>query len=224
MSGSKVSYFLWHLEVSEKKGKRKEKYIYFKQVVYLFIGFLLNYLIDLYIEHTMETTPLPINKVAQSGLVTLDLDNYYPKEQIVELDIADFLFKGLVLREKEFRDTIANFDWSKFQNKVVAVHCSTDAIVAKWAYMLISAALNNIAKEIYFGNPEGVIIQKMLLAIEKIDFDKFKDEKVIVKGCGKFTIPTEIYVAVSSRLLPLVQSLMYGEACSTVPIYKRKTK
>jgi hypothetical protein len=172
----------------------------------------------------METTPLPINKVAQSGLITLDLDNYYPKELIVELDIADFLFKGLVLREKEFRDTISNFDWSKFQNKIVAVNCSTDAIVAKWAYMLISASLNNIAKEVYFGNPEGVIIQKMLLAIEKIDFDKFKDEKVIVKGCGKFTIPTEIYVAVSSRLLPLVQSLMYGEACSTVPIYKRKTK
>lgn len=172
----------------------------------------------------MESTPLPINKVAQSGLITLDLDNYYPKAQIVELDIADFLFKGLVLREKEFRDMIANFDWSNFENKVVAVYCSTDAIVAKWAYMLISASLNNIAKEIYFGNVEGVIIQKMLLAINNINFDKFKNEKVIVKGCGKFEIPTEVYVAVSSKLLPLVQSLMYGEACSTVPIYKSKIK
>lgn len=172
----------------------------------------------------MDTKPLPINKVAQSGLITIDLGNFYPKDSIQEIDISQFLFKGLVLREKEFREMVLSFNWEQYKGKTAAMHCSTDAIVPQWAFMLIAASLKDLAKEVYFGNKNSVVALKMLSTIEQEDFQKYEDEKVIIKGCGKHTIPTEIYVAVSNKLLPLVQSLMYGEACSTVPVYKRNKK
>lgn len=172
----------------------------------------------------METKVLPVNKVAESGLMTLDLDKFYPKESVVELDISAFLFKGLVLREKDFREAVSNLEKEKYLNKLVGVFCSTDAIVPHWAYMLVATALKDIAKEVYFGDQKSVIIQGIMKNLESLNLESFRDQKLIIKGCGKYEIPAEAYMAATARLLPLVQSLMYGEACSTVPVYKRKIK
>jgi hypothetical protein len=163
-----------------------------------------------------------VNKVAESGLITLDLEDYYPKEEIVVFDLKDYLFMGLVLKEKDFRAALQNLDWSQYKNKNVALTCSADAIIPMWAFMLVASYLRPFSNETIFGNKESAISSLILKNLSKINGEDFTDKRVVVKGCGDVQIPESAYLEITSKLRPFVKSLMYGEPCSTVPIYKKK--
>ena len=163
-----------------------------------------------------------VNKVAQSGLITLDLEDFFPKEAIVAFDIKEFLFRGLILKELDFRAALKAHDWSAYKDKTVAVFCSTDAIIPQWAFMLVGTYISAQTTEIYFGTTEEVEQKLFLLNLKSIDATKYIDEKIIIKGCGTKTVTGEAYLEITKKLQPVVKSLMFGEACSTVPIYKRK--
>lgn len=163
-----------------------------------------------------------VNKVAESGIVTLDLETFYPKEEAVELDIKDFLFMDMLLKEKEFREKLDQTDWVYYKEKIVAVFCSTDAIIPMWAYMLVSTKLSPYAKEVFLGNKKETTEKVVEKNIQQINTDEFKDKRVVVKGCGDIEISPSAYLSISNKLLPVVKSLMYGEPCSTVPVYKRR--
>ena len=162
------------------------------------------------------------NKVAESGIITLNLEDFFPKEEVVMFDIKDYLFMGLILKEKEFRQAIKEMDLSKYQEKNVAVTCSADAIVPMWAYMLISSALVSIAKEVILVNNETEARKKIQIRnIRKIDNSIYADKRVVIKGCGEEAISEEAYLEITNMLKPVVKSIMYGEPCSTVPVYKK---
>jgi hypothetical protein len=163
-----------------------------------------------------------INKVAQSQLVTLDLESYYPAEEIVVFDLKPHLFMELILKEKEFRAALQSNDWSIYQNKVVAVTCTADAIIPMWAYMLVGSYLQPVAKDVIFGDEQTARQQLFVQKIEAIDTEPFIDKKIVVKGCGDIPIGEFAYLAITKKLMPVAKSLMYGEPCSTVPIFKRK--
>nr|MBC7612849.1 DUF2480 family protein [Pseudopedobacter sp.] len=163
-----------------------------------------------------------INKVAQSGLVSFDLADLHDKGERVVYDMKDHLFQGLILREKDFREQVKNQDWEVFKDKNIAVICSADAIVPTWAYMLIASKLQPIANFFVFGDLELLETALYLGAIEKLDVQKFKDQRLVIKGCGDIEIPVSAFMALTSKLNPIVKSIMYGEPCSTVPIFKRK--
>ena len=163
-----------------------------------------------------------INRVANSDLITIDLTDYAPNIQILELDIKHFLFEGFILKEKDFRASLKEFDFSGYENKVVAVFCSSDCIIPMWAFMLVTSCLNNVASEIYSGNKNTVFQQLFLRNIENIKTLKFKNKKVIVKGCGQIPLSANLYVAITKKLQNIVTSLMFGEACSAVPVFKKQ--
>lgn len=163
-----------------------------------------------------------VNKVAESGLITLDLERFYPTEEVVEVDIKDFLFMEMLLKEKEFREKLDQVEWGVYKNKIVAVFCSTDAIIPMWAYMLVSTKLTPHAKEIILGNKKETTEKAVEKNIQLMDVEPFREKRVVVKGCGDIEIPPSAYLTISNKLLPVVKSLMYGEPCSTVPVYKKK--
>ena len=163
-----------------------------------------------------------VNKVAQSGLIVLDLEDHYPSEEVMSLDISQFLFKQLILREKEFRAALKAFDWSVYGGRVVAIFCSTDAIIPQWAYMLLTSYLADVNAEVYFGLPHNVEEDHLLDRLNQLNIEEYRDERVIIKGCGKLEKSGKAYIHISKLLLPVVKSLMFGEPCSTVPVYKRK--
>ena len=162
-----------------------------------------------------------VNKVSQSGLITIDLEEFYPDGERVLFDIKELLFQGLILREKDFREFIKNEDWNKYKDKYVALTCSADAIVPTWAYMLLATQLEPIAKKVVFGNLESLETILYTEILSKIDINIYKDARVVIKGCGNLPIPKSAYVQITSLLLPLAKSIMYGEPCSTVPLYKQ---
>ncbi len=170
----------------------------------------------------MEIQENIVNKVALSGLVTIDLAKYAPTEDITVYDIKDNLFHGLILREKDFRDFVKENDWSIYHGKDVAITCSTDAIVPTWAYMILSNKIAPYAKSINFGNIDEVRNILFLQAIDQIDYEQYTDQRVVVKGCGDIAIPEGAFVRFTAKLSTVVKSIMYGEPCSTVPVYKRK--
>jgi Protein of unknown function (DUF2480) len=162
-----------------------------------------------------------INKVAQSGLVEINLEDYYMSGERVLMDVKDNLFQGLVLREKDFRDWIKNTNWQMCENKLVAITCTADAIVPTWAYMLLASALEPYAKKIVFGDLktlETVLFQQVLSAINPEDY---RDKRIVIKGCGNLPVPESAYVELTRILRPVAKSIMYGEPCSTVPVYKK---
>jgi hypothetical protein len=163
-----------------------------------------------------------VNKVASSGLVTLDLETYYPKEEIIVFDLKPHLFMELILKEKDFRDTLLQYDWSLYQGKVVAVTCTADAIIPMWAYMLVASYLQPVAAAVVFGDEKTARQQLFLEKINAISLDDFNDKRVVVKGCGDLPIGEFAYMAITTRLRPVAKSIMYGEPCSTVPIFKKK--
>lgn len=163
-----------------------------------------------------------INKVAQSGLITLDLGDYFPKELIAVFDLKHYLFMEMVLKEKDFRAALQNFDWSPYQDQTVAVTCSTDAIIPMWAYMLVASYLQPIAKAVFFGDPDSVQQQIFLQNIEAISAEEYDDKRVVIKGCGDVPIGASAYLTITKKLRPYAKSIMYGEPCSTVPIFKKK--
>lgn len=163
-----------------------------------------------------------VNKVAESGLITINLEAFYPKGDVVGFDLKAYLFMELILKEKEFRAALKEIDWSTYTSKHVAVYCSTDAIIPVWAYMLVASYLQPFAATVVFGNKEQLIDQVMLAAIAAIDASVYTDKRVVIKGCGDIAIGPAAYVAITNKLLPYVKSIMYGEPCSTVPIYKKR--
>ena len=163
-----------------------------------------------------------INKVAESGLISLDLAQYIPNNEIVVFDIKPYLFKELMLKEKDFRASLATIDWSEFENKIVGIFCSTDAIIPMWANMLIVANLSPYVKSVFFGDENKTRELVLLEEIQKIDPSVFTDQRVVVKGCGDTPIGESAFIAITQKLHPVVKSIMYGEPCSTVPVYKKK--
>lgn len=163
-----------------------------------------------------------INRVANSKLVTIDLEDYYPKGNRVLFDIKDWLYEGFVLREKDFRHQVSEFDWSQFQNQYVALTCSSDAIIPGWAYMLISLQLQPFAKKIVIGNLEDLETSIYQDIINDLDLSDLEGKPVIIKGCSNKPVPQNAYIMLANKLKPLAKSIMYGEACSSVPLYKNK--
>jgi len=163
-----------------------------------------------------------VNKIAQSQLITLDLETYYPAEEIMLFDLKPHLFMELILKEKEFRAALQNNDWSVYQNKIVAVTCTADAIIPMWAYMLVASYLQPVAKDVIFGDENTARQQIFLQRIDAINAEEFVDKRIVVKGCGDVPIGEFAYLAITKKLMPVAKSIMYGEPCSTVPIFKRK--
>ena len=163
-----------------------------------------------------------VNKVAQSGLITLDLEDYYPKEETVVFDIKDYLFMGMILKEKDFRAALQELDWEQFRNKNVAITCTADAVVPMWAYMLVMTYLQPVAHFAAFGDAAFINSTAFLQNLQKIDTKEYVDKRIVIKGCGDKGAGEAAYAEITRLLLPLVKSIMYGEPCSTVPIYKKK--
>jgi len=163
-----------------------------------------------------------VNRVANSKLITLDLEDFYPEGKRILFDIKDWLYEGLVLREKDFREHIKTHDWSQYKDNYIALMCSTDAIIPAWAFMLISIQLEPYAKKNVLGDLntlETFIYQDI---INNLDLGAYKDKPVIIKGCTKKPVPINAFTIISIKLKPVVKSLMYGEACSSVPLFKKR--
>ena len=162
------------------------------------------------------------NKVSQSGLLTFNLEDHYDPHVRIILDIKDWLFKELILKEKDFREFIKACDWEQYRNANVAIICSVDAIVSTWAFMLIASKLSGVAHHYAFGDLSNLENSLFQNSLSKIDLNFYRDKKVVIKGCGNLPVSTNAYVEISRLLLPVVSSIMYGEPCSTVPVFKRK--
>jgi hypothetical protein len=163
-----------------------------------------------------------INKVAESGLISIDLASFLPNNPLVIFDIKPYLFMELILKEKDFRASLAEIDWKEYQDKIVGIHCSADAIIPMWANMLVASNLSYTAKAIYFGDENKVRELILLQEISAINTAEYIDQRVVIKGCGDTPIGEAAYIAITQKLRPVVKSIMYGEPCSTVPVYKKK--
>jgi len=162
------------------------------------------------------------NKVTDSGLITIDLADFYVKGERALFDIKPLLFEELLLREKDFREFVKNNDWSVYKNKFVAITCSSDAIIPVWAYMLLASALQPFAAKIVFVTMDDLETKLFDEQLSKFDTAQFIDQRVVIKGCGDVAVPVSAYMQLTGMLNPIVKSIMYGEPCSTVPVYKRK--
>ena len=163
-----------------------------------------------------------INKVAESGLITLDLEKWYPRGEAAVFDMKDYLFMGMILKEKDFREALKQMDWSVYEGKNVAVTCSADAVIPVWAYMLVAAYLQPVAKEIVMGDEKELHKTLFLKNLSSINLEEYTDKRVVIKGCGETPIADYVYMEITKILRPVVKSIMYGEPCSTVPVYKKK--
>ena len=172
---------------------------------------------------TMENTEKPlINRVAESGIVNFNLEDYFPEQEIIAFDIKPYLFRGLILREKDFRQALIDLDLTIYQQKNVAVFCSADAIIPLWAYQLIAIYLQPVAAKIVCGSVETLLTVCYQQNLAKIDLSQFIDKRIVIKGCGDKPVPAAAYLEIACLLRPVAKSLMYGEACSAVPLYKKK--
>jgi len=170
----------------------------------------------------MEVSGEIINRVTESGLVTINLEEFYPREEIKIFDLKDYLFRGLIIKEKDFREALKNADWNVYANTNVAITCTADAIIPVWAYMLVASYLQPVAKNIVLGDKKTLIEKLLLENVSRIKATDFSDKRVVVKGCGELPIPDSVYLQITSILMPQVKSIMYGEPCSTVPVYKKR--
>lgn len=162
-----------------------------------------------------------VNRIANSSLITIDLEDYYPAGERTVLDIKDWLYEGLILKEKEFRNTLKNFDWQQFKNHHIALCCSSEAIIPAWAFLLIQTHLHGIAKTVVFGTLEILETVLYTTIIDNLDVSVYKDKPVIVKGCSDKAVPQNAYLLLSKKLQGVARSIMYGEACSAVPLFKK---
>lgn len=163
-----------------------------------------------------------INRVAQSGLIQISPADYLPTGERILLDIKPWLFQELILKEKDFREYIKSCNWQQYNQKYVAVHCTADAIIPTWAYMIISSALESVAAKIFFGTIENM---EEFLATENIkntDFEKFRNQRVVIKGCSDYAFSPAVYMLLTEKLRPVAKSILFGEPCSTVPVFKAK--
>jgi Protein of unknown function (DUF2480) len=162
-----------------------------------------------------------VNKVSESGIITLNLEDFYPKDETAVFDMKDHLFMGLILKEKDFREAMKNLDLTPYKEKNVALTCSADAIIPVWAYMLVASYLQPVAKEIVFGDADFLHKTLFTQNIKQINAEDYRDQRVVIKGCGELPVSETAYVAITNKLRPVVKSIMYGEPCSTVPVYKK---
>ncbi|MBZ9651601.1 DUF2480 family protein [Psychroflexus montanilacus] len=165
-----------------------------------------------------------VNKVAQSSLKTFNLEEYYPDGNRQMIDIKDWLFEGIILKEKDFRETLKHHDWSQYKDTYVALHCSSEAIVPGWAYLLITSYLQGISRKVVYGDYEllnSILFEEVL---SDLDVSEYQDKPVIIKGCSHKPVPENAYLMALQKLQPVAKSIMYGEACSAVPLYKRPKK
>ncbi len=163
-----------------------------------------------------------VNRVAQSKLITFDLEDLYPEGKRVELDIKDWLYEEIILREKEFRAFLEEHDWQDYQDSYVALGCSSDAIVPGWAYMLVTSKLSPFAKKVVVGTLEDMETALYQSALENLDVSAFDGKPVIIKGCSNKPVPQNAYILATTKIQAVAKSVMYGEACSSVPLFKRK--
>ncbi|HCX23970.1 MAG TPA: hypothetical protein DHN29_18760 [Cytophagales bacterium] len=163
-----------------------------------------------------------VNRVANSSLVSLDFDEFIDQSEQAFFDIKDGLFQGMILREKDFRTYIKEYDWSQYQGKNVGVYCSVDAIVPTWAYMLVATKLDGVANKMVFGQQAELEKELIDEAISQILQKELRDAKVVIKGCGNLQSRDYAFFELTKKLTPIVSSIMYGEPCSTVPVFKRK--
>ncbi|WP_068597806.1 DUF2480 family protein [Vaginella massiliensis] len=163
-----------------------------------------------------------INKVAQSGLVNLDLEEFYPDGKRIVFDLKDWLYEEIILKEKDFRENLKKHDWSQYQDAYVAMSCSVDAIVPSWAYMLVLTYLQPYAKKVIFGDLADLDVLLYHDIIENLPIDEYVDQRIIIKGCSRKPVPENAYIELINKLQPVAKSLMFGEACSTVPLFKKK--
>jgi hypothetical protein len=165
-----------------------------------------------------------INKVSLSALLTLDLEAFYPAEPVRIFDLKPFLFMELILKEKDFRAALLALDWSQYQDETVGIYCSADAVIPVWAYMLVTSYLSPFAKDIILGDEAAVLRQLITARIQALNPAEYKDKRVVVKGCGDKKIGEFAYLEITKLLRPVAKSIMYGEPCSTVPVYKASAK
>jgi hypothetical protein len=165
-----------------------------------------------------------VNKVKQSKLETVDLEKFAAGITINDLDLKDFLFQELILKENDFREKMNAFDWSQFKGHYLTVFCSTDAIIPKWAYMLVVQHSEEFARNVYFGTKDEALRQLFKEKLDLVDWQQYDGRFVLLKGCSKMDVPPDVYMYATKKLLPYVQKLMYGEACSNVPVYKKPRK
>jgi hypothetical protein len=162
-----------------------------------------------------------VNKVVASGLITIRLEEYFPKEELALFDLKDYLFMGLILKEKDFREALKNHDWTQYEGKNLAVFCSADAIIPTWAYMLVTVYAAPFANDIFQGTAEEFHKHIFQKALDQIDPAQYEDQRIVVKGCGDKPVPPSAYVELTRKLQPYARSIMFGEPCSTVPVFKK---
>ncbi|MFD2593713.1 DUF2480 family protein [Sphingobacterium griseoflavum] len=171
----------------------------------------------------MEIQETIVNKVAQSGIITVDLAKYAPAGDILVYDVKENLFHGLILKEKDFRAFIQAHDWEQYEGKHIGIVCSADAIVPTWAYMLLATKLTPYARSVHFADQQEILQILFTAALDRIDYSTFQDQRVVVKGCGDIYVPESAFVKFTVELSKVAKSVMYGEPCSTVPVFKRKS-
>ena len=163
-----------------------------------------------------------VNKVAQSSLETIDLEKFFPEGESIVFDLKEYLFMELILKERDYRESLKKNDWSVYENKNVCITCSAEAIIPLWAYMLAVSYLQPVAKDVIVGNESFMQEVLFLKNLKKIDVKDFEGKRVVIKGCGEKEIPPSVYAEITKLLMPVAQSIMYGEPCSTVPVYKKR--
>jgi len=163
-----------------------------------------------------------VNRIANSKLITFNLEEYYPDGERILFDIKDWLFQGFVLKEKDFRETVKKEDWEQYSGKYLALTCTTDAIVPAWAYMLIAGALQPFAKKVILGDLVHLETSIYQDIIKELDVEQYKDLPIIIKGCSRKPVPENAYLQIMQKLQPVAKSIMFGEACSSVPLYKKR--
>jgi len=168
----------------------------------------------------MQDQPL-VNKVANSGLITIKLEDFYPQAELVHFDLKDYLYMELILKEKDFREALKNHDWEQYQGKILLVYCSADAIIPVWAYMLVGAYAKPFAKRIFQGSEAEFLKLHFSETVEAMNAAQYEGERIVIKGCSDKPVPPSAYLELTAKLQPYAQSIMYGEPCSTVPIFKR---
>ncbi len=173
----------------------------------------------------MESTKIPelVNRVAQSRLVTIDLEAYYPKGEILPFDLKSYLFMELILKEKDFREALKAHDWAQYSGKNLAVFCSADAVIPMWAYMLVATYAAPYVNDLALCTPENFVEIAFQKKINALDINEFDGGRIVVKGCSDKPVPASAYLEITRRLQPLAQSIMFGEPCSTVPVFKKRS-
>ena len=163
-----------------------------------------------------------VNRVANSSIVTINLEGFFPNEELVEMDLTHFLFKGLIIREKDFRQSLDDWEWASLQGKNLCVYCSTDAIIPMWAYQLVAIKANPHAHNIFQGTSKEYIAYHYIKELNALDLSQYQDKRIVIKGCSDKPVPAVAYAEIAKLLQPVAKKLMYGEPCSMVPLYNKK--